>query len=121
MKFWTSWDTLSTITRIFLYLCFPISNINRELIFNTNTMRLKTILLTALMVLSLAGTAFAQQNIKIGYANIEAILLYMPETKSMNQQGTKAGYEQGELLLNSDGTQRLGPKNYLPHTSICRP
>ncbi|MEM7659759.1 MAG: OmpH family outer membrane protein [Bacteroidota bacterium] len=51
-------------------------------------MRLKTILLTALMVLSLAGTAFAQQNIKIGYANIEAILLYMPETKSMNQQIT---------------------------------
>lgn len=48
-------------------------------------MRLKTILLTALMVISLAGSTFAQQNIKIGYANIEAILLYMPETKSMNQ------------------------------------
>ena len=48
-------------------------------------MKLKTILMTALMVLSLAGSAIAQQNIKIGYANIEMILLYMPETKSMNQ------------------------------------
>lgn len=46
-------------------------------------MKLHTILLTPLLLLALATTSYAQ---KIGYANVDLILVYMPETKSMNQQ-----------------------------------
>lgn len=47
-------------------------------------MKLKATILT--LVISLGMLASVQaQNLKIGYANIEAILLYMPETQTMNQ------------------------------------
>ncbi|MDX2282597.1 MAG: OmpH family outer membrane protein [Bacteroidia bacterium] len=46
-------------------------------------MRLTTFLAIALF--AFAGSAFAQ-TLKIGYANIEAILAYMPETQTMNQE-----------------------------------
>ncbi|MDX1907775.1 MAG: OmpH family outer membrane protein [Bacteroidia bacterium] len=48
-------------------------------------MRLKSLLLTLLAVLGIAGSASAQ-NIKIGFVNVEAILVFMPETQTMNQQ-----------------------------------
>ncbi|MEZ4825282.1 MAG: OmpH family outer membrane protein [Bacteroidia bacterium] len=44
-------------------------------------MRLKTIAIMLLAVIGLAGSISAQ---KIGYVNIELILVYMPETKTMN-------------------------------------
>ena len=47
-------------------------------------MRLTSIFLTCIIALGLVGT-MAAQDLKIGYANIEAILVYMPETKTMNQ------------------------------------
>lgn len=58
-------------------------------------MRLKTLAFILLVGFGLTGTAFAQ---KIGYANIEMILVYMPETKTMNQ--TLQTYEKklGEQL-----------------------
>lgn len=46
-------------------------------------MRLTTLILTAL--LTFAGTSFAQ-TLKIGYADIQAVLVRMPETTTMNQQ-----------------------------------
>ena len=46
-------------------------------------MKFKTILLAALMAFGFAFNASAQ--LKIGHANIELILAYMPETKSMTQ------------------------------------
>ncbi|MEZ4773002.1 MAG: OmpH family outer membrane protein [Bacteroidia bacterium] len=58
-------------------------------------MRLKTLAIILLVGFGLTGTTFAQ---KIGYANIEMILVYMPETKTMNQ--TLQTYEKklGEQL-----------------------
>jgi outer membrane protein len=47
-------------------------------------MRLQTILFVCLLSLSGLGSLHAQ-NMKIGYANIEAILVRMPETQKMNQ------------------------------------
>jgi len=46
-------------------------------------MKIRTLILTSIIFLGLAATAFAQ---KIGYANVDLILVYMPETKTMNQQ-----------------------------------
>lgn len=46
-------------------------------------MRLTVLILTAL--LTFAGTSFAQ-TVKIGYADIQAVLVRMPETQTMNQQ-----------------------------------
>lgn len=46
-------------------------------------MRLKTLFIILLVGFGFMSSTFAQ---KIGYANIEAILIYMPETQSMNQQ-----------------------------------
>lgn len=46
-------------------------------------MRLTSLILTAL--LTFAGTSFAQ-TLKIGYADIQAVLVRMPETTTMNQQ-----------------------------------
>lgn len=48
-------------------------------------MRLNILLMTALLGGWMTGTVNAQ-NLKIGYANMELILVYMPETKTMNQQ-----------------------------------
>ncbi|RMG21612.1 MAG: OmpH family outer membrane protein [Bacteroidetes bacterium] len=58
-------------------------------------MKIKTFFLMCLVLVGLAGTSFAQ---KIGYANVDLILVYMPETKSMNQ--TLQTYQQklGEQL-----------------------
>lgn len=48
-------------------------------------MRSKLFIFLLLLGIGVSGSAYGQ-NIKIGYANIELILLYMPETKTMNQQ-----------------------------------
>ncbi|MEO0471169.1 MAG: OmpH family outer membrane protein [Bacteroidota bacterium] len=58
-------------------------------------MNAKHIFLAMLMLMMAVGTATAQ---KIGYANIELVLAYMPESKSMNQ--SLATYEKklGEKL-----------------------
>ncbi|TAE46791.1 MAG: OmpH family outer membrane protein [Bacteroidetes bacterium] len=48
-------------------------------------MRLKSLFATGLIFWAILGTVSAQ-NIKIGYANIQAILAYMPETNTMEQQ-----------------------------------
>ncbi|MEZ4686428.1 MAG: OmpH family outer membrane protein [Bacteroidia bacterium] len=45
---------------------------------------LGTTILTFLLIAGFAFGGFSQQT-KIGYANVELILLYMPETQSMNQ------------------------------------
>jgi len=47
-------------------------------------MKLKATILALVISLGMLATVQAQ-NLKIGYANIEAILLYMPETQTMNQ------------------------------------
>ncbi|MEL6589771.1 MAG: OmpH family outer membrane protein [Bacteroidota bacterium] len=48
-------------------------------------MRIKSLLSLVLIMTITISTSWAQE-LKIGYANIELILLYMPETESMNQQ-----------------------------------
>ncbi|MFK7921451.1 MAG: OmpH family outer membrane protein [Bacteroidia bacterium] len=48
-------------------------------------MRTKHLLSLVLIMMLAMSTSWAQ-NLKIGYANIELVLLYMPETESMNQQ-----------------------------------
>ena len=62
-------------------------------------MRLTSIFLTCIIALGFVGN-IAAQDLKIGYANIEAILVYMPETKTMNQ--TLQSFEQklGEDINN---------------------
>ncbi len=45
---------------------------------------IRKICFVLILVVSFAATSLAQE-LKIGYANIELVLLYMPETKSMNQ------------------------------------
>jgi len=48
-------------------------------------MRTKHLLSLVLIMMLAISTSWAQ-TLKIGYANIELVLLYMPETESMNQQ-----------------------------------
>ena len=48
-------------------------------------MTLKKNIITLMLLIGFAVSGFAQ-DVKIGYANIELILVYMPETKTMNQQ-----------------------------------
>ncbi|RMG64908.1 MAG: OmpH family outer membrane protein [Bacteroidetes bacterium] len=48
-------------------------------------MRSKLFIFLLLLGIGFSGSVYGQ-NLKIGYANIELILLYMPETKTMNQQ-----------------------------------
>jgi len=59
-------------------------------------MKLKVTILALILSLGLLGPIHAQ-GLKIGYANIEAILLYMPETQTMNQNlqtfSTKLGQD----------------------------
>ena len=63
---------------------------------NYTNMKVKAIILASVISLGMLGSLKAQE-LKIGYANIEAILLYMPETKTMNQDlktyGDKLGQE----------------------------
>ncbi|WNJ16487.1 OmpH family outer membrane protein [Pontibacter sp. G13] len=49
-------------------------------------MRLKALIAFLLVGLGCATPNFSQAQVKIGYVNMEAVLVYMPETKSMNQQ-----------------------------------
>ncbi|MCI4666980.1 MAG: OmpH family outer membrane protein [Bacteroidia bacterium] len=48
-------------------------------------MNLKTVLMACVLGLGLITSASAQE-LKIGYANIEGLIAYMPATKSMNQE-----------------------------------
>ncbi len=47
-------------------------------------MNIKSLIFTVLILVGVASTTSAQ--VKIGYCNIEAILVRMPETQTMNQQ-----------------------------------
>ena len=60
-------------------------------------MSIKNIGLVFIFALSLAANSFAQ-DLKIGYANIEMVLVYMPETKAMNQQLQTFQKKLGEKL-----------------------
>lgn len=48
-------------------------------------MNLKLVLMACILAFGLLASATAQ-DLKIGYANIEGLIAYMPATKSMNQQ-----------------------------------
>lgn len=58
-------------------------------------MKIKTLLLISWMILGLAATSLAQ---KIGYVNVDLVLLYMPETKTMEQQLQTYRQKLGEKL-----------------------
>lgn len=62
-------------------------------------MKLKVTILALVISLGLLGPIHAQ-NLKIGYANIEAILLYMPETQTMNQNLKTFSDKLGQDLQN---------------------
>ena len=60
-------------------------------------MMIKKIGFTLLFTLSFLAFNFAQE-LKIGYVNIELVLVYMPESKSMNQQLQTYQQKLGEKL-----------------------
>lgn len=74
-------------------------------------MKLKTVLLTAL--LGVGFFSLSQAQLKIGYANIEAILLYMNETKTMNQQLSTYEKKLGEDLQNRQRYYQTKVQEYL--------
>jgi outer membrane protein len=61
-------------------------------------MKLKLFVITLMIAFGLGGEAIAQANMKIGYLNLDLALLYMPETKSMNQQLATFQKKLGEQL-----------------------
>lgn len=58
-------------------------------------MKMKNLFLLSIMVLGLTLTSVAQ---KIGYVNVDLVLLYMPETKTMEQQLQTYRQKLGEQL-----------------------
>jgi outer membrane protein len=60
-------------------------------------MKFNTLLLTLALCLGLAGGLQAQ-DLKIGYASVDLVLAYMPETQTMNQQLASFEKKLGEQL-----------------------
>jgi outer membrane protein len=60
-------------------------------------MSIKKIYLVFILAIGLTANIFAQ-DLKIGFANIEMVLVYMPETKAMNQELQTFQKKLGEKL-----------------------